>query len=116
MDAINEADDMAGQTNLLLSPKTYRTIIKPYHCEYSDAIKQSKPDAKKIILHTCGAVRKLIPDLTVTGVDVLNPVQPSPAGKDPVELKTEFVKISVSGGRCRCPEYPDKRVGSGNKG
>jgi uroporphyrinogen decarboxylase len=98
IDAINEADDMAGQTNLLLSPKTYRAIIKPYHRKLFDAIKQSKPDVK-IILHTCGAVRKLIPDFIEIGVDVLNPVQVSASGMDPVELKREFGKdISFWGG------------------
>jgi uroporphyrinogen decarboxylase len=89
IDAVNEADDMAGQTNLLLSPNTYRTIIKPYHIKLFNAIKQSKPDVK-IIFHTCGAVRKLIPDFIEAGVDILNPVQVSAAGMDPVELKKEF--------------------------
>jgi len=53
----------------------------------------------KIILHTCGAVRKLIPDFIEIGVDVLNPVQVSAVGMNPVELKREFGKdISFWGG------------------
>ena len=98
VDAINEADDMAGQTNLLFSPKTYRNIIKPYHKKLFEAIHKCAPHIK-IILHTCGAVRKLIPDFIEIGVDVLNPVQVSAVGMNPVELKREFGKdISFWGG------------------
>jgi len=89
IDAVNEADDMAGQDNLLFSPATYRKLIKPYHARLFRAIKQYKPDVK-LIFHTCGAVRKLIPDFIEIGVDVLNPVQISATGMNPVELKREF--------------------------
>ena len=34
----------------------------------------------KVFLHSCGAVRELIPDLIEIGVDILNPVQVSAAG------------------------------------
>lgn len=43
-----------------------------------------------VVYHTCGAVYPLIGDLIEIGVDVLNPVQVSAAGMDPIRLKREF--------------------------
>jgi uroporphyrinogen decarboxylase len=91
VDAVNEADDMAGQTNLLFSPVTYRQLVKPHHAQLFKAIKTSAPQVK-LILHSCGSIRKLIPDFIEIGVDVLNPVQISAAGMDPSELKREYGK------------------------
>jgi uroporphyrinogen decarboxylase len=91
VDAVNEADDMAGQTNLLFSPATYRRLVKPYHSRLFRSIKACAPHVK-LIFHSCGAVRKLIPDFIEIGVDVLNPVQISASGMNPLELKKEFGK------------------------
>ena len=89
VDAVNEADDMAGQANLLFSPLTYRKLVKPHHAQLFKEIKEAAPHVK-IIFHSCGAVRKLIPDFIEIGVDVLNPIQISAAGMDPASLKKEF--------------------------
>ncbi len=87
-DAVVEADDMAGQNNMLISPNTYRKIVKPRHKKLFDFIK-SRTNAK-IFFHSCGAVRKVIGDLMDAGVDILNPVQVSAVGMDSAELKKEF--------------------------
>ena len=89
VDIVFEGDDVAGQDRLLISPKTYRDILKPRHKEIFQAIKKAAPHVK-IHFHTCGAIRPLIPDLIEIGVDILNPVQISAAGMDPFELKKEF--------------------------
>jgi len=91
VDVVFEGDDVAGQDKLLISPKTYRDIIKPRHKELFQSIKKFAPHVK-IQFHTCGAIRPLIPDLIEIGVDVLNPVQISATGMDPFELKKEFGK------------------------
>jgi uroporphyrinogen-III decarboxylase len=44
----------------------------------------------KILIHTCGSVVDLIPDLIETGFDAINPVQISAAGMDANNLKDEF--------------------------
>jgi uroporphyrinogen decarboxylase len=90
IDVVQMADDIAGQNSLLISPRSYRTLLKPYHKEMFDYI-HSKTDAK-IFFHSCGAVRALIPDLIEVGVDILNPVQVSAANMDSAELKREFGK------------------------
>ena len=88
VDVVVEADDLAGQNALLMSPRTYRTLIKPRHKRLFGFIKAQAP--VKVFYHSCGAVRRLIPDLIDAGIDVLNPVQLSAAGMDPGELKQEF--------------------------
>ena len=88
VDVVIEADDMAGQERLLFSPVTYRRLVKPCHKRLFDFIKAQAP--VKIFFHSCGAIRPLIPDLIEIGVDILNPVQITAAGMDPVALKRDF--------------------------
>ena len=91
IDAVNEADDLAGQDSLLMSANMYRQVVKPHHQRLFCAIRQAAPKVK-IIFHTCGAVREIIPDLIEIGVDVLNPIQTSARDMDAKELKDEFGK------------------------
>jgi uroporphyrinogen decarboxylase len=88
VDIVVEADDLGGQNSPLMSPRTYRKVIQPRHRELFAFIKRQAP--VKVFYHTCGAVRKLIPDLIDAGVDILNPVQVSAGGMDLPELKQEF--------------------------
>jgi len=44
----------------------------------------------KIFMHSCGAIRELIPDLIGVGMDILNPVQFTAAGMDLRGLKRDF--------------------------
>ena len=89
VDVVLEFDDMAGQQTLLFSPATYRKVIKPRHQRLFARIHQLAPTAK-LFLHSCGAIRPLIPDLIDIGVDILNPVQISAAGMNLRELKRDF--------------------------
>jgi uroporphyrinogen decarboxylase len=84
---IRTADDLATQKGPLMSPQTYRTLLKPVYKQYFDLIK-SKTEAK-IFYHSCGNVTQLIDDLVEIGVDILNPVQVSAMG-DTSELKARF--------------------------
>jgi uroporphyrinogen decarboxylase len=94
VDVVNEADDMAGQNGLLLSPDIYRRLIKPRHARLFASIKKAAPRVK-IFFHSCGAVRPLIPDLIAAGADILNPVQFSAKGMNLFELKRDFGKDLV---------------------
>jgi uroporphyrinogen decarboxylase len=47
------------------------------------------------MIHCCGAVRPLIPDLIEVGVDILNPVQITAVGMDSGPLKSDFGKDIV---------------------
>jgi uroporphyrinogen decarboxylase len=81
------ADDLASQTSLLMSPKMYRTFLKPFHRRYIEFVK-AHTDAK-VLFHSDGKVTPLLDDLIEIGVDVLNPVQPSALG-DLAALKTQY--------------------------
>ncbi|NQU29416.1 MAG: hypothetical protein HQ525_01980 [Anaerolineae bacterium] len=93
IDVVQMADDLAGQNRMLISPKSYKEILKPLHKKMFDYI-HSKSDAK-IFFHSCGAVRPIIPDLIDAGVDILNPVQVSAGDMNSAELKREFGKEIV---------------------
>jgi uroporphyrinogen decarboxylase len=97
IDIAAEADDLGAQHAPLFSPRTYREIVKPLHAEIVSYIKgRSKA---RFFLHSCGAIRDLIPDLIEIGVDCLNPVQVSATGMDTATLKQEFGKdITFWGG------------------
>ena len=88
VDIVIEADDLGGQNAPLMSPKTYSNLIQPRHKRLFSFIKQQAP--VKIFYHTCGAVKRLLPDLVEAGIDILNPVQISAAGMNLGELKREF--------------------------
>ncbi len=88
VDVVIEADDLAGQHSLLLSPATYRRLIKPRHTRLFSFIKSQAP--VKVFFHSCGAVRPILGDFLDAGIDILNPVQTSAAGMNLCELKAEF--------------------------
>jgi uroporphyrinogen decarboxylase len=85
---IKMGDDLGAQNGPLMSPKTYRAVVKPYHKELFDFVKARTK--ARLFLHTCGSVYRLLPDLLDAGVEVLNPVQVSAADMDTRRLKAEF--------------------------
>ena len=85
---IKMGDDLGTQGGPMMSPKTYRAVVKPYHKELCDFIKART--AARIYLHTCGSVYALLPDLVEAGFDILNPVQVTAAGMDTGRLKAQF--------------------------
>src|SRR6185369_935594 len=88
IDVAATADDFAGQTDLLISPRTYRRLCKPRHKALFDFIHSHS--RAKVFFHSCGAIRAVIPDLIEIGCDILNPVQVRATGMDSAELKREF--------------------------
>jgi len=99
IDVIVFGDDLGGQNGPLLSPKMYREFFKPRHSQLWRRAKQ-RSDAK-VMLHCCGGVRSLLPDLIDAGLDAINPVQISCRGMEGSELKREFGKdLTFWGGGC----------------
>jgi uroporphyrinogen decarboxylase len=84
------SDDLGTQNGPMISPDTYRKLIKPAHKKVWQFIK-SKTEAY-LFLHSCGSIRTFIPDFIELGVDILNPVQVAAKDMDPKELKSEFGK------------------------
>jgi len=97
LDVVAIGDDLSMQTGPLISPTTYRNMIKPYHEKYFNFIKNLTP--AKLHMHSCGSVSALLPDLIEIGVDVINPVQVSAEGMSPDKLMDQFGgKIAFWGG------------------
>ena len=89
VDVISEADDYGTQQSQLISPRMFRTLLKPRLGILFTRIKQLAPDAK-LFFHSCGNVRPLLPDFVELGVDILNPVHTRASGMEPVALKRDF--------------------------
>ena len=95
-DAIGEKIDMVQtsgndfgmQQGLFVSKELYRDLFKPFNKEVNNWIHENTN--WKSFMHTCGAVYDLIPDFVDAGFDILNPVQISAVGMDPIKLKKEF--------------------------
>ena len=94
IDVIQFGDDLGTQIALQISKQMYREMIKPYHERIYGFIRSNYPDVK-VFLHCCGAIYDLIPDLIDAGAQILNPVQISANGMDPVKLKRDFGKTLV---------------------
>jgi len=99
IDIILFGDDLGMQSGPQISPKMYREFFKPRHQLLWNRAKELAD--VKVMLHCCGGVRQLLPDLIDAGLDAINPVQISCAGMDPGELKSEFGSEMVFwGGGC----------------
>jgi len=88
LDVICVGDDVAMQSGPTFAPEIHRRIVKPRQKALYDEI--HRLTHAKLWYHSCGAVREYIPDLIEMGVDILNPVQVSARGMDPLEMKAEF--------------------------
>ncbi len=96
LDWLWTGDDVGSQQAMLISPKTWRALIKP---ELARVFAVAKAHHLWLAYHCCGALRPIIPDLIEMGMDVLNPVQSNCPGMDPLELKKEFGRaITFMGG------------------
>ena len=83
-------DDYAGNESLVISPAMFRRFIKPALRRLVETIKTFRPEIK-VMLHSDGMIRSLLPDLIEVGVDVVHPLEPLPA-MDLPEIKAAFGK------------------------
>jgi len=94
VDIVGEGDDYGTQQSQLIDPEQFRQYYKPHFTRLIQFIKQKRPDIK-MLFHSCGNVRPIIPDLIEMGVDILNPVHVTATGMEPVQLKKDFGKDIV---------------------
>jgi len=94
VDVIAEADDYGTHESQLVDPDHFRQYYKPHISRIISAIKEAAP-AAKILFHSCGNVRPLIPDFIEMGIDILNPVHINATGMEPFQLKRDFGKDIV---------------------
>lgn len=87
LDWLWTGDDVASQAGMMISPRSWRNLIKPGLERVFDV---GKSRGLWVAFHCCGGLRPIIPDLIEIGLDVLNPIQGNCPGMDPVSLKKEF--------------------------
>jgi len=80
-------DDFAGQKAMLVSPDLWRKHIKPYLAEQ---VQLARDHDMYVVLHSCGAVRPVLPDLIEIGVNALLVFQTTAAGMEPEPIAAEF--------------------------
>lgn len=80
--------DFGTQISTFCSPDTFCDLYMPYYKKVNDWIHANT--AWKTFKHSCGAIESFIPLLIRSGFDILNPVQCSAAGMDPVQLKQKY--------------------------
>jgi uroporphyrinogen decarboxylase len=110
IDIIVFGDDLGMQTGPQISPEMYRRLFKPRHSTLWQAAKRLAPagrggdpsrPAVRVMLHSCGSIRSLLPDLIEAGLDAVNPVQVSTTGMEAEGLKRDFGRdILLWGGGC----------------
>ncbi|UCF37343.1 MAG: methyltransferase [Acidobacteriota bacterium] len=99
IDIIVFGDDLGMQTGPQISPAMYREFFKPRHARLWARARELAE--VKIMLHCCGGVRPLLPDLIDAGLDAINPVQVSCRGMEADQLKRDFgERLTFWGGGC----------------
>ncbi len=103
IDVIGFGDDLGVQGGLQIHPDLYRRLVKPYHRQLYGLVHQRS--RARVLLHSCGSVYDLIPDLIEAGVDILNPLQTSAVRMEPQRLKDEFGQRLTFWGGGSCPQH-----------
>jgi uroporphyrinogen decarboxylase len=89
-------NDFGTQLDLICGPDQFDEFIMPWFKKFTD---QGHRHGHQVILHSCGAIHKVIDRLIDAGVDCLHPLQAKAANMDAETLSRDFGgKISFLGG------------------
>ncbi|MFP4442589.1 MAG: uroporphyrinogen decarboxylase family protein [Spirochaetia bacterium] len=80
--------DFGTQSSSFCSPETFDTLYAPYYRKMNDWIHSNT--GWKTFKHSCGAVESFMSHFIDAGFDIINPVQVSASGMDPVVLKEKY--------------------------
>jgi len=69
VDGVMFMDDWGSQSQLLISPASWRRIFKPLYREY---VELAHGRGKFIFMHSDGNIEQILPDLAEIGVDAVN--------------------------------------------
>ncbi|WMJ22837.1 uroporphyrinogen decarboxylase family protein [Paludicola sp. MB14-C6] len=88
-------NDFGTQLDLFISPDNFRKFVMP---SFKRLIAVGKKYNKKVMLHSCGSIYRIIPDLIEAGVDVLHPIQAQAKGMSAAELAQYKDDLAFVGG------------------
>ncbi len=80
--------DFGTQTSQFCSAEVYEELYAPYYTRVNAWVHANTK--WKTFKHSCGAVAPLVEHFISSGFDILNPVQCSAVGMNPVQLKKEY--------------------------
>jgi len=90
-------DDFGTQRAPFISPRMFGELVAPWYDRRIALTKEYTSAA--FFHHTCGAVYPLIPRMIESGVEILNPIQPTAQDMEPKKLKQTYgKKITFWGG------------------
>lgn len=88
-------NDFGTQRNLMISPELFRKFVMP---SLKRLIDVGKKHGKKVMVHSCGSIHQIIPDLIDAGVDILHPLQAQAYGMSAIELQQYKNDLAFVGG------------------
>jgi hypothetical protein len=80
--------DFGAQNGPFIAPRAFRDLYQPFYTRVNTWLDQHT--TWKRFIHSCGAIRPIIPYFIEAGFQILNPVQVSAKDMDPAGLKAEF--------------------------
>jgi uroporphyrinogen decarboxylase len=99
VEIIKFGDDLGTNTGPFMPPEIYNEFFRPRHKILCDYVKANS--SAHTMLHCCGGIYELIPELIEAGFEILNPVQINAVNMEPERLKNEFgAEITFWGGGC----------------
>lgn len=99
VDIIKFGDDLGMNTGPFIPNEIYNEFFKPRHKQMCDFVHANS--SAHTMLHCCGGIYELIPELIEAGFEVLNPVQINAINMEPERLKNEFgSELTFWGGAC----------------
>ena len=87
IDVVQTGDDLGTQLGLLIRPATFDKILAAKYRQFFDMVHRH---GARVMIHSCGSVRGLLPRLIDLGLDILDVVQVSAAGMDITGLYADF--------------------------
>ncbi len=96
IDIFMSGDDFGTQSGLFVRHETWKRFFAPGLRRYWATAKNY---GVKVMHHSCGSIKPLIPDMIEMGLDILNPIQPGAADMAPRDLKARFgERLAFHGG------------------
>jgi uroporphyrinogen decarboxylase len=94
IDCVKFGDDWGQQSGLIFGARLWRRFIKQRIERMYGMVKRA---GKTVLIHCCGRVQELFPELIELGLDIFNPFQPEVM--DPYEIKQKYGRnLSFLGG------------------
>ncbi len=88
-------NDFGTQRDLMISPELFRKFVLP---SVKRLVAVGKKYDKIVMIHSCGSIYRVIPDLIDAGVDVIHPIQAQATGMDAHSLALYKNDLAFLGG------------------